>query len=225
MSTYGYIRVSGLEQVDNTSLDEQRRKIDGASLILGQPVDEVFADGGVSGTIPLAERPEGRRLAEKLTKGDTVIAAKLDRLFRDAADALGMAKAWKERGVQLILVDMGPDPVTENGTAKFLFTILAAVAEMERERIAERTADGRRAKRAKGGHVGGSAPFGYRKVGAGKEAMLVPDPDQQDAIRTIHAARASGMSLRDIAELVGYKHSLSVSYEAVRRIVNVGEAP
>jgi len=224
MATYGYIRVSGLEQVDNTSLDEQRRKIEGAALILGEAVALVFRDGGVSGATPLADRPEGQQLLAQLRPGDTVIAAKLDRLFRDAADALATAKAWKAQGVKLVLVDLGAEPVTENGTAKFLFTILAAVAEMERERIAERTADGRRAKRAKGGHIGGTTPFGYRKVGAGKEAMLEPDPEQQEAVATIFEARRAGMSFRKIAELVELKHGLKVSHAAARRIVNEGDS-
>ena len=46
-------------------------------------------DGGVSGSVPLAERPEGKRLLEAVEKGDVIITAKLDRAFRSAADALG----------------------------------------------------------------------------------------------------------------------------------------
>jgi DNA invertase Pin-like site-specific DNA recombinase len=44
----------------------------------------------------------------------------------------------------LIVADMGADPVTDNGTAKFFFTVLAAMAEFDRERILERTLDGGR---------------------------------------------------------------------------------
>ena len=98
----------------------------------------------------------------------TIIPAKLDRLFRDALDALEKLKDLKTKGVSLILVDMGLTPVTDNGVAKMFFTMLAGFAELERDRIRTRTADGRKCKRDKGGHIGGTAPFGYEIVGMGK---------------------------------------------------------
>ena len=117
--------------------------------------------------------------------GDTLIVAKLDRAFRNAADALVKSDTWKRAGINLIVADMGPHPVTDNGVAKLFFGMLALVAEFERERILERTRDGRRTKASRGGHTGGSAPFGYRVLGQGKEARLVEMPEQQAAIRTI----------------------------------------
>lgn len=218
-SIFGYVRVSSAEQVDNTSLEEQKRRIEAIAMLLGKPVEHIYCDAGVSGGIAIDERPEGKKLIKGLKPGDTVIASKLDRLFRDAADALATAKAWKQMGVKLILVDMGNEPVTENGTAKFLFTILAAVAEMERERIAERVAEGRAAKKARGGHIGGSTPFGYRKIGEGREATLEPVPEQQAAISTIHEAHEAGMSLRDIAKLIEVKHTFRVSPPTVGRVI------
>src|ERR671917_2564176 len=103
----------------------------------------------------LAERPGGRELLAVLRPGDTVIVAKLDRAFRNAADALATAETWKKRGVDLIVADMGTEPVTQNGVSRMFFGMLALVAQFERERIAERTAEGRAAKRRAGGHIGG----------------------------------------------------------------------
>lgn len=222
MSTYGYIRVSTIGQVENTSLEEQHRKIQAVALMRNTNF-QVFSDEAVSGSIPLDERPGGAKLLAALQPGDTIIAAKLDRLFRDAADALARAKEWQKQGVKLILVDMGTEPVTENGTAKLLFGILATMAEWERERIAERTMDGRRAKKRRGGYVGGKVPFGYRVRGEGKEAVLVGIPAEQEALETILDAREAGFSLRKIAQLVYDKHQISVSHEAIRRIVNEQE--
>jgi DNA invertase Pin-like site-specific DNA recombinase len=96
------------------------------------------------------------------------------------------------------------------------FGMLALVAEFERERTRERLADGRGAKRAAGGHIGGSAPFGYRKLGAGRSAHLEPIPEQQDAILTMHRLAAEGASLRAIAGEVRQRHGFVVSHLAVR---------
>jgi len=216
-SVYGYVRVSSEGQATNTSLDDQERRIAGAAQVLGRPLARVFRDPAVSGGVPLAERPEGSRLLADLRPGDVVIAAKLDRLFRNAADALATAQDWNRRGVKLILLDMGLEPVTDGGIAKLLFTVLAALAEMERERIAERMRDGRAAKRSRGGHTGGNPPFGYRAEGAGRQAVLVPVPVEQEALATAREAREAGMSLRRIEALVRMKHGVAVSYEALRR--------
>lgn len=225
MAVYGYVRVSSVDQVAGTSLEEQKRRIEGVALMLGEPLRRLFVDGGVSGGVPLEQRPQGGLLAAILLPGDTLIVAKLDRLFRNATDALVKTQEWAAQGVRLIVVDMGTEPVTENGLSKLMFTVLAAMAEWERERIAERTSEGRRAKRAKGGHIGGLPPFGYRKEGEGREARLVPDPAQQAALATIHEAAEAGMSCRRIAELVALQHNLAVSHESVRRIVKEGRRP
>jgi putative DNA-invertase from lambdoid prophage Rac len=220
MTAYAYTRVSTTEQVDGTSLEEQERKARGVAMIRGEEIAEVFSDAGVSGSVPLEDRPAGKRLLATLKKGDTLIVAKLDRIFRNATDALVRSDAFKDKGIKLILVDMGNDPVTENGTGRIFFGMLALVAEFERHRILERTDNGRQAKRAKGGHIGGTAPFGYQVVGHGKEARLEPVEDQQFAIRDAKALHAEGHSLRKIADHIRVAYGLSISHEAVRRIIN-----
>jgi len=93
------------------------------------------------------------------------------------------------------------------------------VAEFERSRIKERVADGRQGKAAKGGHIGGTAPFGYRVEGTGKAAVLVPVPAEQEALETIRKARNEGLSLRRIADLVHERHGLSISHVAIQRVL------
>jgi len=53
----------------------------------------------VSGAVPFHERPEGAKLRAPLRRGDTLVAAKLDRMFRSAADCLAVVEAFKTRGV------------------------------------------------------------------------------------------------------------------------------
>jgi DNA invertase Pin-like site-specific DNA recombinase len=219
MATYGYIRVSTAEQAEGSSLEDQKRRIGGLAAAADLTLDLCFEDVGVSGSVPLADRPAGSRLCAGLHAGDSIIAAKLDRLFRSAADALAMAEAFKNRGVNLYILDMGTEPVTANGASRMFFGMLALVAEFERSRIKERVADGRQGKAAKGGHIGGTAPFGYRVEGTGKAAVLVPVPAEQEALETIRKARNEGLSLRRIAELVHERHGLTISHVAVQRVL------
>lgn len=180
-----YARVSTREQEDGTSPEEQERKLRAVAALRDPDpfAVEYYYDGGVSGSIPLDDRPAGRKMLFEAKKGDTIIATKLDRLFRSASDALNTTKKLASRGIGLILIDMGLDPVASSGTGKLFFGILALMAEFERERINERLLDGRGAKRKKSGYVGGATPFGWQKIGEGKEAKLIPDREEQDIAR------------------------------------------
>lgn len=217
MATYGYIRVSTVEQTDGSSLEDQARKIRGVAMIKGVEIDRMFEDAGISGSLPIDARPAGASLLAELRKGDTLIVSKLDRAFRNATDALQRADAFKEMGVKLILADIGTDPVTENGTGRMFFGMLALMAEFERERILERTADGRQAKKRSGGFIGGSAPFGYMVEGQGKSARLVAIPEQAPALADLKRLRSEGVSLRKVAEHIRTAYGFEVSHEAVRR--------
>ena len=69
MATYGYCRVSTLRQAnEGESLDVQRRQIEGYALMHGLSVDEIAIEEGVSGSIPVAERPAGGPLFARLTR-------------------------------------------------------------------------------------------------------------------------------------------------------------
>lgn len=215
---YGYTRVSTVEQASGTSLDDQVNRIKGAALMRGDAVSEVFTDAGVSGSMPLRQRPAGGRLLDVLQPGDTLIVSKLDRIFRNAADALTMADEWKSRGVDLIITDMGVDPVTQNGVSKLFFGMLSCFAEFERDRIKERQKAGNEAKRAKNGFTGGKCPFGYRVVGTGKDSVLVPHEGEQQAISTIRELRGRGYSYQKIADELAAS-GMKASHMTVKRIV------
>jgi putative DNA-invertase from lambdoid prophage Rac len=185
----GYIRCSTADQAkdDRSSLQVQQDVIEGYARTRG--IDrwgvQIYTDAGVSGATKLASRPAGEELLKAMSSGDTVIASKLDRMFRSAADALNMFEEFKTRGVKLILFDISTESIFESAVARLVVTILAAVAEMERVRIKERTAEGRRAKKAKGGLVG-NVPFGYRKIGEGRAAVLEVDETETKARHLMH---------------------------------------
>ena len=118
--------------------------------MLDLAIEHTFLEKGVSGSRPFADRPEGAKLLARVQAGDTIIAAKLDRVFGSALDALSVLKDLKARGVALHFIDLGGD-VTGNGIAKLVFTILSAVAEAERDRIRERIVDVKRDQRSRKG--------------------------------------------------------------------------
>jgi DNA invertase Pin-like site-specific DNA recombinase len=100
----------------------------------------MHVEAGISGGTPFDERPEGGRLWAALQRGDTLVASKLDRMFRSAADCLKVVEAFKARGVSLYLLDLngGADDVSGNGIARLFLTIVSAFAEFERNRTGER---------------------------------------------------------------------------------------
>ena len=157
---------------------------------------------GVSGPVPLADRPEGQRLLETIGKGDIVITAKLDRMFRSAADALVTLEELKGQGVALHMIDLGGD-VTGNGISKMVFTILAAVAEGERDRIRERIRDAKRHLAAQGVFGGGRRPFGFDIVQDGDVQRMVPNAPEQVVIERMKSMRANGATYREIGGEVG----------------------
>jgi DNA invertase Pin-like site-specific DNA recombinase len=196
----GYARVSTVEQAEKTSLDSQEQTIHGYALMRGHSKFDVqiFRDAGVSGSMKFASRQGGMDLMKIVQQGDTVVASKLDRMFRSSVDALTVAEDFKNRGINLVLLDLGTEPITSGGVATFVFTMLAAVANMERERIKERCNEGRRAKKHNGGAIA-HAPFGYTKVGERAQARLELDPREQQIIQFVKA-RKNTHTLRAISK-------------------------
>ena len=99
MACLGYVRVSTDRQADEgQSLGAQQRVIQGYAMQQGWTVDEIFVECGVSGSTPLAERPQGQRLLTRLAVGDIVIIPKLDRMFRSALNALEVLQQLRAEG-------------------------------------------------------------------------------------------------------------------------------
>lgn len=225
MDVIGYARVSTEEQAEGTSLAEQRRQIAGLAMAAGLDGLRQVEDAGVSGAMPIFQRPAGASLAN-LQHGDVVIVSKLDRLSRDAADALTVIREWEARGVRLIINGWGEciGPRAQGNAGRLMLEVMAVFAGHERRVLKERQREGQTAKRRAGGHIGGAAPFGYRKEGAGRAARLEPDPAQQAALATIMALGAQGVASRAISAAVREQHGLAVSHVTVRATLTRGEA-
>ena len=215
MSLSGLARVSTARQAsEGESLEVQQRQIEGYALMQGIPLDGVVVEEGVSGSVPVAERHAAGPLFAKLTKGDVVIAPKLDRLFRSALDALRVVEDLRKRDVALHLLDLGGD-ISGNGLSKLFLTIAAAFAEAERDRIRERIGQVKADQKARGRYLGGRVPFGFRRGLAGE---LIEVPAEQEAIQEMVALRARGRALRAIAEAMQAK-GYRISHEGVAGVL------
>jgi putative DNA-invertase from lambdoid prophage Rac len=203
MRVFGYCRVSTTEQADEgSSLASQQQQIAGYAMMKGWTVTEMFIEAGVSGSIPLADRPQGQRLLAVARAGAVVITAKLDRMFRSASDALVTLEAMKEDRIGLHMIDLGGD-VCGNGISKMVFTILAAVAEGERDRLRERIRDGKRQRALQGVFAGGKRPFGSDIVQDGEISRLAPNAEEQAIIAQMQAMRQDGATYRQIGASIG----------------------
>lgn len=193
----GYIRVSTGDQADSgLGLTAQEQRIRAYCTAAGLNLVSIIRDEGISGSVLLHQRPGGQALEQALASGvNHIVALKLDRLFRDAEDALHQTRAWAERGVTMHLVDFGGQSIhSGNAIGRMLLTMLAAFAEFERAIISERTRQALAVKRQRG-EVLGQIPYGYQRDGN----ELMPDPQEQAVLARILDMRQQGMSYHAIA--------------------------
>jgi DNA invertase Pin-like site-specific DNA recombinase len=153
-------------------------------------------DSATTGSKPMFERDEGRKLWALVQPGDKIVWAKLDRAFRSVVDSAQTMALLHRKDVTFSSLDLGLDTSTPIG--RCVFTILSAFAELELEFIRQRTTDSLRAKRAEGKPYSKHAPIGWRKCGRGKDSYYIPDPLERGQVAEMVALRQSGASLERI---------------------------
>lgn len=199
MQAIAYIRVSTDEQVKGgVSLAAQEERIRAYVAMTGLSLISVIREEGVSAALPLSQRPGGAELLALLNehKAAHVISLKLDRLFRDAEDALRQTRLWDRAGVALHMVDMGGSTLnTASAMGRLFLTMTAAFAELERNLIAERTTAAL-AHKKQHRQAYSPTPYGFSRIGA----VLTLDMAQMGIVERIKAYRDNGRSLRWIAE-------------------------
>lgn len=144
MAVFGYGRVSTAEQ----TAENQRQEIVQA----GYDVEYWFADT-VSGKAHAAQRKQFGILLGKIRAKDTLVVSKLDRLGRDAPDVLATIKSLGALQVEVVVLQLGKLDLT-SPAGKLMLAMLAAVAEMERDLIVERTQAGLARAKAEGKTLG-----------------------------------------------------------------------
>jgi putative DNA-invertase from lambdoid prophage Rac len=195
-----YSRVSSTRQLEEgESLAAQRAKLEALCVLNDLDLHEVYEEQAVSGAKPFTLRPQGSRLWADARRGDVIVVLKMDRFSRSPSDALNMLTACRERGIGLILADMGTGDVTKGAVATMLVGILSCVSGFERERNGERVAEVKSMLKAQGRFGGGAVPFGYKLVVRDGEKFIEPDTALQVRVLDLHRRGFSSRMI--VAEL------------------------
>ena len=173
MAVAVYLRVSTEEQRERQSIATQRDFAERYSSLHDLPVYQVYADDGVTGTMPLDRRPEGNQVLRdaRLRKFDQLLVYKLDRLGRDTRLILEAVAELEKCGVRIR--SMTEEFDTATATGRLMLTMLSGFAAHECDVIRERSMAGTNRVAQAGAWLGGIVPFGYLKMGEKREAHLV----------------------------------------------------
>jgi DNA invertase Pin-like site-specific DNA recombinase len=185
-----YSRISTIGQSAN-------RQIANFKIHDGFEADKVFVDK-IQGNVPFLERPEASKLFDQLTSTASpviVVVDSIDRLGRNLLDVLNTIDLFTKNGISLKSLKEGFTTLLDNGkenpTAKLVISVMGSIAEMERNRIKERTSEGIRIAKAKGKYQG-------RKLGSNQttERML---NRHADIVKKLE----KGLTIREIAQITG----------------------
>lgn len=171
---FGYARVSTEQQ----SLDRQ------LDMLEKYGVDKIYNEK-MTGT--KRDRPELEKLMERLTEGDTIVVESLSRLGISTKDLIWLMETFNTKGVNLVSLKESID--TTSSTGKLLFTLMSALAQFERDVIADRTREGLASARARG-----------RRGGR-------PSVDSEMIRRAVKLYNSRDYSVKEITELTGVRRS------------------
>jgi len=172
----GYARVSTRQQ----STDRQEADL----LAAGVRRDDLYVDHGVSGA--RASRPQFDRALDALIDGDILVITTLDRLGRSTQNMLAFADELRTRGAGLRVLNLGGGDVdTATPTGSMLFTIMAALAQMEHEIKRERVTDSIAKRREAGKDLGG-------------RPRRITDSQIRNALRLVESGEPAAQVARDL---------------------------
>ncbi|WP_350343888.1 recombinase family protein [Proteinivorax tanatarense] len=146
---FGYARVSTQKQNLQMQIDALEK----------HGVDEIISDK-ISGS--KVERKGLNNLLNKLRKGDTLVVWKLDRLGRTMFQLVNLLNGFKDKGINFISIQDGINTSTTMG--KFMFHVMGAMAEMEREVINDRVKSGLESAKARGRQGGRKKAHSKEKI-------------------------------------------------------------
>lgn len=193
-----YVRVSTEDQArSGLGLGDQRHRTSAMAAVKGWPDPVVYGDEGISGTKDESGRPGLAKLMADVRAGkiSAVIVLDLSRLGRRTGLVLDLVEELSRHNVSLVSCKESIDTTTSSG--KFFLTVIAALAELERNQVSERTIAAMNELGRTKGDKGGRLPYGYIR----SADSIVIDPQGAQTVRQIFALR-HGRTLRAIASLI-----------------------
>ena len=188
----GYIRVSTEQQADEgVSLAAQRAKITAWCELNDYELMAIYEDAGISGKT-ISKRPQLQAALEEMKKDMALVVHSLSRLARSTKNCIEIADELKSTGSDLVSLTEKID--TSSAMGEFFFTLIAALGQMERKVIGERTKAALAHKKAIGEKYA-PVPFGYKEI----EGRLEVVKAEAKIVAEINSKRAAGSSMHLIA--------------------------
>lgn len=204
-SAVAYCRVSSAQQEERETIQNQIDFAQNYCKLNNIDLQHIYKDDGVTGTLPLNERPAGQELLRDAKEGKfkLCLVFKLDRLGRATRVILNAIHDLDSLGVKVRSMTEPFD--TSDASGRFLLTILAGVADLERSNILQRMELGTARAAKEGKYLGGNTPYGYR---VDKDGFFEPNYDiipninmsEVDVIQLIYDTALEGVSTVKIAD-------------------------
>jgi len=205
--------VSHQESLNGTSLEVQEKKCRAFAELHGFSIDKVYSEV-VSGGVEFRKRPVFQRILLNLKSGSKLVVSRLDRLSRKVIDTLKLVDDFKKEHKEICITDIGN--IHTDGVSKIFVTILASLAEIERENISIRVKASKKIAKEERRYLGGYTEFGYKV----EDKKLVPDDKEFTVLQSMVNLRKSGLGYRKISDEIKNKYGKRIYYPQVHKILN-----
>jgi len=160
----------------------------------------VYEDPDTSSRLPIKDRIGLCKMLEDVTKGDTVVVAKLDRISRDIVEMVNICRDIRNKGAEIL-------SLAEGIVADWMLGIFGSIAQKEKEDVSHRTKktmSSMRERKERVGHI----PYGFKllrdikrtKDNKSEKILIIENPDEILVLKEMQKLRAKGETFRQMAQ-------------------------